>query len=201
MIIKGKRILISPLKIEDVKTMRSWGVHDTILLGDYNFPYESDREIKKWFKYKTFTIRNKYFGVHNEEGILLGFIGIKNKKFFRRSSFLGIVFDPRHLNKGYGTESLETFLPFYFGEMNMKVLYLEVAEFNKRAIRVYEKLGFASTEYYLDMFQVEGVDKSHPEIIQEESCFVFKGEKIYNYIYKMKLTKDKFIELKNGITN
>lgn len=178
--------------------MRSWGTHDTILLGDYNFPYESDKEIKKWFKYKTFTIRNKYFGVYNEEGILVGYLGIKNKKFLRRSSFLGIVFDPDHLNKGYGTESMEAFLPVYFGEMKMKVLYLEVAEFNKRALRVYEKLGFRPIEYYLDMFPVEDVDKSHPEIIAEESCFVFKGERIYNYIYKMKLTKDKYISLKEG---
>ncbi|WP_422486012.1 GNAT family N-acetyltransferase [Gudongella sp. DL1XJH-153] len=192
MIIRGNRIKITPLSMEDAQSMRSWGTHETVLLRDYNFPYEGDREIKKWFRYKTFTIFNKYFGVHNEEGILVGYLGIKNKDFFRRSSFFGIVFDPNHLGKGYGTESLEIFLPYYFNEMKMKTLYLEVAEFNKRAIHLYEKFGFVTFEYYTDLFPVEGIDRSHPEIMASKSYFVFKDEKIYNYIYKMKLTKKRF---------
>ena len=199
MIIKGKRITISPLSIEDAKSMRSWGTHETVLLADYNFPYEEDREIKKWFRYKTLTIWNKYFGVHNEEGVLVGYLGIKKKDFFRRSSFLGIVFDPNHVNKGYGTESLEIFLPCYFTELKMKILYLEVAEFNKRAIHLYDKFGFVPCEYYTDLFQVEGINRDHPEIMASKSYFVFKGEKIYNYIYKMKLTKKRFGEMEGQV--
>lgn len=199
MIIEKKRITISPLSMEDAKSMRSWGTHETVLLYDYNFPYEEDREIKKWFRYKTFTIWNKYFGIHNEKGILVGYLGIKQKDFFRRSSFLGIVFDPKHIDKGYGTESLEIFLPYYFNEMKMKTLYLEVAEFNKRAIHLYEKFGFVPFEYYTDLFPVEGINRYHPEIMASKSYFVFKDEKIYNYIYKMKLTRKKYMEMQDRL--
>ncbi|HZH93150.1 MAG TPA: GNAT family N-acetyltransferase, partial [Tissierellaceae bacterium] len=185
MIIKGKRVTLSPLTMEDAKSMKGWGVHETVLLGDYNFPFENDIEVKRWFRYKTFTIWNKYFGVHNEEGNLVGYLGIKNKDFIRRSAYLGIVFDPDYMDRGYGTESLEAFLPKYFNGMRMKTLYLEVAEFNKRALRVYEKLGFIPIQYYTDLFPVEGISKDHPDIMASKSCFVFKDEKIYNYIYKM----------------
>src|SRR5690554_2754471 len=147
MILKSRRIEISPLTMEDAKSMRGWGVHESVLFSDYNFPYEGDQEIKKWFKYKTFSIRNKYFGVHNEEGKLIGYLGIKDRKFFGKSSFLGIVFDPDHMNLGYGTESLRVFLEYYFEVMNMKTLFLEVAEFNERALKVYDKMGFVPVAY------------------------------------------------------
>ncbi len=196
MMIKGKRVTLSPLTLEDARSMRDWGVHDTVLLGDYNFPYENDSEIRKWFRYKTFTIFNKYFGIHNEDGRLVGYLGIKNKDFIRRSAYLGIVFDPDYLDMGYGTESLQVFLPHYFHEMRMRTLYLEVAEFNRRAIRVYEKLGFIPVQYYTDLFPVEGISKDHPDIMASKSCFVFKDEKIYNYIYKMKLTRKRYEEIK-----
>jgi RimJ/RimL family protein N-acetyltransferase len=199
MIIRGKRVTLSPLTLEDAKSMRDWGVHDTVLLGDYNFPYENDGEIRKWFRYKTFTIFNRYFGVRNEEGRLVGYLGIKNKDFIRRSSYLGIVFDPDYLDRGYGTESLEGFLPQYFYKMRMRTLYLEVAEFNTRAIRVYEKLGFIPIQYYTDLFPVEGISRDHPDIMASKSCFVFKDEKIYNYIYKMKLTRKRYEERKDGL--
>lgn len=198
MIIKGKRVILSPLTMEDAKSMKGWGVHETVLLGDYNFPFENDIEVKRWFRYKTFTIWNKYFGVHNEEGNLVGYLGIKNKDFIRRSAYLGIVFDPDYMDMGYGTESLEAFLPKYFNGMRMKTLYLEVAEFNKRALRVYEKLGFIPIQYYTDLFPVEGISKDHPDIMASKSCFVFKDEKIYNYIYKMKLTKKRYEERQEG---
>ena len=198
MIIKGKRVILSPLTMEDAKSMKGWGVHETVLLGDYNFPFENDIEVKRWFRYKTFTIWNKYFGVHNEEGNLVGYLGIKNKDFIRRSAYLGIVFDPDYTDMGYGTESLEAFLPHYFHQMRMWTLYLEVAEFNKRAIRVYEKLGFIPVQYYTDLFPVEGISKDHPDIMASKSCFVFKDEKIYNYIYKMKLTKKRYEERQEG---
>jgi hypothetical protein len=32
-----------------------------------------------------------------------------------------------------------------------------------------------------------------------KSCFVFKDEKIYNYIYKMKLTRKRYEERKDGL--
>lgn len=174
--------------------MRKWGYHDNPLLGDYNFPQMTDKEIRKWYRYKTAAWNNKYYGVINEENKLIGYMGIKGIKIIRRESTLGIVFDPNYLNKGYGTEALVTFLKYYFNEMKMKRMFLEVAEFNRRAHSVYKKVGFKNIAYYLDVFYDSNLNLQNPYYLEEKSSFVITDKKIYNYIYKMKIDKKDFVK-------
>ena len=181
--------------MRDAIEMRGWGLHKNPLLFDYNFPYENDYEIKKWFRSKTFTIRNKYYSIKDKNGVLIGYMGIKNKNYLLKNSFLGIVFDPDTVSRGYGTQALKLFLPYYFNELGMKTLYLEVSEFNERAFKLYKKMGFVEDGYYLDLFSIQDLDLTSEEFKRYKTCFVFKDEKIYNYIYKMKLTKKKFFKV------
>lgn len=194
--IRGKRITIRELKLEDVFYMRNWGVHENPLIEDYNFPPMSDKEIKLWYKAKTNKILNKYYGVLNEKNQLIGYLGTKDIKIIRRESTLGIVLDPNNVDKGYGTEILETFLEHYFTEMKMRKMFLEVAEFNKRAYRVYEKIGFLPIGYYLDEFFDSGLDLTDPYYLEAKSSFVITDRKIYNYIYKMVIDKKRFFKLR-----
>ena len=191
--ISGDRIIIRPLIVEDVFDMRKWGVHKNPLLSDYNFPSMSDSQIRKWYEIKTKSFFNKYFAVVLKDGRVIGYMGIKEIKFLKKESTLGIVFDPNFLNKGYGTETLKYFLKSYFTEMNMKRMYLEVAEFNNRAQTVYKKMGFEKIGYYLEEFFDYDLDINDPYFKKVESCFVINGKKIYNYIYKMKLDREEFL--------
>ena len=50
--IKGERVTIRNLRLEDVFEMRKWGYHDNPLLEDYNFPHMSDKEIRLWYRMK-----------------------------------------------------------------------------------------------------------------------------------------------------
>lgn len=190
--IKGERIRINELKVEDVFLMRKWGFHETPLLEDYNFPEMNDEDIKIWYRIKTQSPFNKYYAIRNEKEKLIGYMGIKKIKTFRRQSTLGIVLDPNQVNKGYGTEVLEVFLNYYFTEMKMKKMILEVSSFNRRAYSVYEKLGFVEEGYYLDEFSNPYINKSDPYFIEEKSSFVIDGGKIYNYTHRMVLTKERF---------
>ncbi|MEY8416596.1 GNAT family protein [Tissierella praeacuta] len=194
--IKGKRIIIKELQLEDVYEMRNWGNHESPLIEDYNFPPMNNKEIKIWYEMKARKLFNKYYGIRNEEGYLIGYMGIKNIRVIRRESTLGIVLDPNHVDKGYGTEILDTFLRYYFTKMNMRKMFLEVAEFNKRAYRVYEKIGFKPVAYYLDEFFDSGLDLSNMYYLEQKSSFVIGDKKIYNYIYKMVLTKKRFFEIR-----
>jgi len=194
--IKGKRIIIKELQLEDVYEMRNWGNHENPLIEDYNFPPMNNKEIKIWYEMKARKLFNKYYGIRNEEGYLIGYMGIKNIRVIRRESTLGIVLDPNHVDKGYGTEILDTFLRYYFTKMNMRKMFLEVAEFNKRAYRVYEKIGFKPVAYYLDEFFDSGLDLSNMYYLEQKSSFVIGDKKIYNYIYKMVLTKKRFFEIR-----
>ena len=194
MVIKGDRVTIKPLMLDDVYTMRQWGRHENPLIGDYNFPDMTNKEIVKWYKEKTRCWKNKYFGIYNEMDIFIGYMGIKDIKLFRKESTLGLVFDPNYVSKRYGTETLSTFLKYYFTEMKMKRMYLEVAEFNKRAHKLYQNMGFKTEGYYLDYFYDQKLNLNNPYYLEEESSFVISNKKIYNYIYKMKLEKEDFFE-------
>lgn len=194
--VKGKRVTIKYLMLEDVYLMRGWGLHENPLIEDYNFPPMDDSEIKIWYRRKTNKISNRYYGIRNEDDQLIGYMGIKDIKRFRRESTLGIVFDPNYVGQGYGTETLTTFLKYYFTQMNMKKMILEVAGFNKRAYRVYEKLGFKQAGYYLDEFFDPYLDLSNDYYIKEKSSFVIKNQKIYNYIYRMVLNRKDFMKLR-----
>lgn len=194
--IKGKRVIIRDLKLEHIYCMRDWGLHENPLIEDYNFPPMNDLEIKIWYRKKTNKRLNRYYGILNEENKLIGYMGIKNIRRIRRESTLGIVFDPNYVDKGYGTETLKLFLEYYFNEMKMKKMILEVAKFNKRAYRVYEKMGFKEAGYYLDEFFDSNLDLLSPYYNKEKSSFVIKDKKIYNYIYRMVLSRQKFMELK-----
>ena len=194
--IRGERVIIRDLQLEDVFNMKNWGTHENPLIEDYNFPPMNDKEIKLWYKMKTNRLFNKYYGILNEDNRLIGYMGTKDIKVIRRESTLGIVLDPNYVNKGYGTEILDTFLEYYFTEMKMKKMILEVAEFNKRAYRVYEKVGFLPVGYYLDEFFDSNLNLTNPYYLEEKSSFVITNRKIYNYIYKMVLNKKRFFKLR-----
>lgn len=189
--IRDGDLRIRSFMLEDVFNMRKWGRHQTPLLADYNFPKLTDTEMRRWYRFKTLNPFNKYFGVLLGDR-LIGYMGIKNIKRLKRESTLGIVFDPSNVDKGYGTRTLRLFLNYYFNEMNMKRMHLEVAKFNERAMRVYKKVGFTISSYYCEEFFDQNLNLNDPHYIQVESSFVIKDKKIYNYIYKMKLDREEF---------
>jgi RimJ/RimL family protein N-acetyltransferase len=60
-----------------------------------------------------------------------------------RAAELGImIVDKNCWNKGYGTDAVHTLVGFGFGELNLNRIYLRVFDYNRRAIRCYEKAGF-----------------------------------------------------------
>ena len=196
--ITGDRVTIRPLQLQDVFEMRKWGFHVNPLLSDYNFPNLNDDEIKKWYKYKTRSFFHRYYGVFNEDNRLIGYLGIKDIKSIRRESTLGIVFDPNFVSQGYGTETLREYLKYYFTQMKMRKMYLEVAEFNERAFKLYENMGFKNVGYYLDEFHDQKLDLNSTYYLNSKSCFVISSNKIYNYIYRMELKKEVFLKKINN---
>ncbi|MFS8541415.1 MAG: GNAT family N-acetyltransferase [Tissierellales bacterium] len=192
--LRGNRIKITPMKLEDVYNFKNWGIHENPLLADYNLPQLSHRELEEWYYYKTNRANQKYFSVFNEENKLIGYFGIKRIRKILKDAVLGIVFDPNYVNQGYGTETIRTFLDYYFNVLKMRKLYLEVSKFNRRALRCYEKNGFKIVGEYLDEFFDQNIDVNNPYFVEEQSSFVIKKGKIYNYIYKMEIDRKAYLK-------
>jgi UDP-4-amino-4,6-dideoxy-N-acetyl-beta-L-altrosamine N-acetyltransferase len=74
---------------------------------------------------------------------LIGVASLHQVDEHNRQAMFGIfVGDARNRGKGYGTETTVLVARYAFEMLNLNRVWLYVFEFNKRAIRVYEKVGF-----------------------------------------------------------
>lgn len=74
-----------------------------------------------------------------------------------RSAFIRItMFDEAHLGKGYGTEAMRLAVDYGFRVLKLHRIGLDVFDFNPRAIRVYEKIGFKQEGIQRDTLFYDG---------------------------------------------
>lgn len=194
MIRRGEKTIIRKLVREDVDKMVKWGKHRDILFTHYNFPPYSPKERDLWFKLKAERKGNKCFAIEDLEGNLIGYISLRNIRFFKRESELGIVLDPDCLGKGYGSDALYNFLDIYFNDLKMKKIVLRVAKYNERAFRCYIKCGFEVLGEILDEFEDQDMEEDRKYILLNDfKDFTLKDGKIMAKYYFMKLTKEKYL--------
>ena len=77
------------------------------------------------------------------EGRLIGNCGLHQIDWTNRHAIFGIfIGDKNYWGKGYGTDATRALLRYAFKEAGLRRIELQVFDFNPRAIRVYEKVGF-----------------------------------------------------------
>ena len=182
----------------DKELLKNWGVFDNPLLEGYNYSSLNEAELDYWYYSKKFGGRSRYFSVLDYQGNLLGFIGFKNISYIMRSSLLGIVFDPNMVSKGLGTRSLDDLLDYYFNEMNMRKLYLEVNAWNDRAIKSYEKVGFKETGRKVEKFENQNILTTR-EYLEKKDDFIVKDKQVFSKIIKMEISKKEYRRDKDGL--
>ncbi|NLW42099.1 MAG: GNAT family N-acetyltransferase [Tissierellia bacterium] len=189
--INGDYIIFERLTLDHIRDMKHWGIHKSPLFRDYNFIFRSDEERKNFLLQKTLSPLNQYYAIIyiNE---VIGFLGMKKINFLTKNSTLGLVLNPDLVGMGYGTAVLCKFLDFYFNVKKMKKMELEVAGYNPRARRLYEKMGFKVKKSYLDLYPNKTLDENSPEYKEFQDQFVMEKNKLYNYIYRMELQKEEF---------
>ena len=78
-----------------------------------------------------------------EDDRLLGEIDLSVTSWGSRDAFVGIGIGEREFwGKGYGSDAMNLILRYAFTELNLRRVTLNVFEFNERAVRSYEKVGF-----------------------------------------------------------
>lgn len=186
-----KLLKFEKLQLDHVRSMVKWGRHDNPLLFDYNFVQKSEDEFKLFYLDKTLSPFNRYYAVIYD-GEVIGYLGIKKINILTKTSTLGFVLSPDYVDGGFGTVVLSEFLRIYFTSFNMKKMVLEVAAYNPRAKRVYEKMGFVEAGYYLDRYPNDPPPENNPYYQEHKDVFVYKDGILYNYIYRMELRKEDF---------
>lgn len=87
--------------------------------------------------------RQPEFAIVDRTGRLIGSIRLWRVSERNRSAMLTIFIGQKECwGRGYGTEALRLILREAFGRMNLQRVELHVFDFNQRAIRSYQKVGF-----------------------------------------------------------
>lgn len=198
MIIKRDDYIIRDLEFKDALFLRKWGSFDDPILYGYNYADLTDSEIRYWYNSKRFPFRAQYYVAINNKGHMIGYMGMKEINRFTQSSKLGIVLDPNYVSKGYGTRLLRDFLDYYFNELKMTRMILEVNRWNKRAISLYEKMGFKEYATSFQRFENQKIDLEDPSYARVRDCFEIRNGRIYNEIIKMSLSRRDYLDGKGG---
>jgi diamine N-acetyltransferase len=139
---RGEKTVLREFERVDVDRWIEWPRHQDPLFDSYNPPRLSERQRELYYQQYRDSRTSRQYAVDNDAGDLIGRISIREIDWRLNAAVLGISFNPAHLDQGYGTDALRSFLGYYFGTLAMSVLFLDVAAFNQRAYRVYEKCGF-----------------------------------------------------------
>ena len=138
----GKKCYLSPIDVNDAEIFTAW-LNDMELLGNlqlYGAAISLDNE-KEFLK--NLSKDHNYSIIDTKSDKLIGNCGFLEIDYINQAAEIGIfIGNKTYLNKGYGTEALSLLLDYGFKALNFHNIMLRVYEFNKAAIKCYEKIGF-----------------------------------------------------------
>ncbi len=139
---QGLKTQVRHFTREHVDRWMEWPAHpDPLYVASYPramHPYERDA----WFQERLSRTDYMMFALEDFDNRLVGLLTLRNIDRYRAHAVLGLTLRPESLGEGYGTDSLWTFLTYYFDQLQFDAMILDVAAYNRRAQRVYEKCGF-----------------------------------------------------------
>ena len=185
---------IRPIEKKDKYLLKKWGVFEDPIFEGYNYAKLTDSELNFWYTSKQFPFRSSYFAIMADEDKMIGYLGIKEINRFIKSAKLGIVIDPNYVSKGYGTRAMKDFLAYYFNELKMKRMILEVNDWNTRARRLYESLGFKYAGDNLQKFENQALDIDQKRYDSIRDSFEEIGETLYTKVWRMTMTRKEYQE-------
>lgn len=139
---RGRLTVIKDFQRTDVDRWIAWPRHRDPLFEAYNPPILTTRQRDSYYSQRRAAADQRQYAVEDHVGDFVGRISLRDIDWHARTAVLGISFHPGRLGHGLGTDGLQAFLEYYFGTMDMRVMFLDVAAHNSRAQRCYEKLGF-----------------------------------------------------------
>jgi RimJ/RimL family protein N-acetyltransferase len=144
--LSGRQVAIGPVLPEDLVRLFAWGDDPEIArLNEPYLPRNLDRERDFWLNAMADT-RRIFMAVRRiGRAEIAGYVQITAIEPIHRSANLGILIGrPEDRGRGLGREAMELTIAFCRDHLNLTRLGLAVHGDNGAAIRLYEKLGFAT---------------------------------------------------------
>jgi RimJ/RimL family protein N-acetyltransferase len=145
--LRGERVGLRPLETQDVYSLLKW-FNDQMVLEDlgaeHTFFCVSLEEEKVILERMLRDVHAQWFIIVKlEEGEPIGIIGLTNMDERNASAEMRVVIgEIKEWGKGLGVEAVRLLLSYGFDSRGLHRIWLRVADYNERAIRLYRKCGF-----------------------------------------------------------
>jgi RimJ/RimL family protein N-acetyltransferase len=136
------RLIIRGMRSGDTQRMDLWRPYRDPLHRLWHLPRSSSLTKDVWLLLHGDDSKTLWWTIeHCEDQRIIGALSLReiSKPVSAR---LGIRIAPDYVDRGYGSEVLRAFMPYFFHTMGFHRMLLDVAATNTRAVHVYEKLGF-----------------------------------------------------------
>ena len=145
LLLKGEKVGIGPLMKEDAKRLFELvnNLEITQYLSNGLFRRIATLEGEEKFIEDAYKGKWTFAVVELEKMKLIGLVELRPEEIDAVNAELAVaIFAKDYLGKGYGSEAIILALDYGFNVLGFSNIWLKVFEFNKRAIRAYEKIGF-----------------------------------------------------------
>jgi RimJ/RimL family protein N-acetyltransferase len=153
-VIYGERVRVRPWQRRDTLAQEMWPRYTDPFSSLWNIPraaFFGDELRGGW------SAQRYAWAIEDAQQRMIGRISLREIDARQRSARLGISLSQHYVSQGLGSEALAAFLDYYFGPFGYSTMFLDVAAFNVRAVRCYERLGF---EYIESEWRSAGRDPS-----------------------------------------
>jgi len=142
MILKGEKTILRSMVKSDAALTAKWGSDPEV--NKFTTRKKcSKKEIETWIVEKLAKDRGyKKFVITKKDGEMIGNVGLWVERKDNYAEFDIIIGNKNEWGKGYGYDAAKTILDYGFGKLGLHHVYLSVYDYNKRAIKLYEKIGF-----------------------------------------------------------
>lgn len=145
-ILQGEKVRLRPLKETDLPQLASWwNDPEWMVLQSARIAPTPDAPTIDMFRMWSSNKDAGSFGFSIEEiesGQLVGHVTVWGIDAIVRAGTLGIIIGGEHVDRGLGTDAMRVVLRYAFEELGINKIELTVWEYNSRALRTYERVGF-----------------------------------------------------------
>jgi len=139
----GQKTRLRAIERSDIPTFLRWFNDPEVRQYLSMYLPLSEAQEERWFERQLEDDSSHVFAIETADGVHIGNVGLHDIDWKNRRALCGIVIgEKEYWNRGYGADALRTLLRFAFEELNLHRVFLHVFDFNERAIRCYEKVGF-----------------------------------------------------------
>lgn len=143
---RGDKIRLRPLQEDDLPRLAAWWNDPAwmVLQQAAVFPTPEASTVEMFRNWsRNDNPRGFSYSIEEiESGKLLGHVAVWGVDPVVRAGTLGIMIGGEFVEHGFGTDTMRVVLRYAFEELGLNKIELNVWEFNTRALRTYERVGF-----------------------------------------------------------